>query len=352
MRTDGTFVILTPGFAASEKDTTCLPLQQSFVRTLNEVYPHLKVIILSFQYPFEEKKYEWFKATVYSFNGKNRGGLSGLFLRGKINKTLTAIHHSEKIIGVLSFWYGECAFVGKKFSARHGVRHRCWLLGQDARAFNKHPKRVALHSEEMVALSDFVQDEFERNHKTRPAVVIPPAINTNHLSEFTIIKDIDIVAAGSLIVLKQYDLLVNIIAEIKKIVPGVKAILVGEGPERQKIQKLIVKHSLEKNIDLVGELPHADVIKMMQRTKVFLHPSSYEGFGVVCLEALYSGAHVISFVQPMKKGIANWKVVKTSEEMVQKTIEVLRNAFSNYKSVVPFSMQETVEQMMELFHSE
>ena len=45
-------VILTPGFAKDETDTTCLPMQQSFIRCLNKMIPHLNIIILAFQYPF------------------------------------------------------------------------------------------------------------------------------------------------------------------------------------------------------------------------------------------------------------------------------------------------------------
>ena len=50
-----TLIILTPGFPQSETDSTCLPMQQSFVRTLTENYPQLKIIILSFQYPYFKK---------------------------------------------------------------------------------------------------------------------------------------------------------------------------------------------------------------------------------------------------------------------------------------------------------
>lgn len=37
-----TLVILTPGFAKDETDSTCLPLQQQLVKTLKEINPQLK----------------------------------------------------------------------------------------------------------------------------------------------------------------------------------------------------------------------------------------------------------------------------------------------------------------------
>ena len=47
-----TLVILSPGFPKDEADTTCLPAHQVFIKSLNKNFPSLKIIILSFQYPF------------------------------------------------------------------------------------------------------------------------------------------------------------------------------------------------------------------------------------------------------------------------------------------------------------
>ena len=128
---ENTLVILSPGFPESEEDSTCLPMQQQLVLSLKNLYPQLNIIILSFQYPYHKKKYQWFGITVISFNGRNRGGWDRLMLRQKIFAVLKEIKSKNKIIGLLSFWYGECAFVGKKFGERFQVKNFCWILGQD-----------------------------------------------------------------------------------------------------------------------------------------------------------------------------------------------------------------------------
>ena len=51
MNPKNTLIILSPGFAANEEDTTCLPPQQVFVKALNRNFPSLQIIILAFQYP-------------------------------------------------------------------------------------------------------------------------------------------------------------------------------------------------------------------------------------------------------------------------------------------------------------
>src|SRR5690349_3203741 len=92
-----TLVVLTPGFAASEADSTCLPMQQSFVKTLKKNYPHINIVILSFQYPYRVDSYQWFDVTVRSFNGRNKGGLLTLLLRQKVFAELKRIHQESKI---------------------------------------------------------------------------------------------------------------------------------------------------------------------------------------------------------------------------------------------------------------
>jgi len=301
-----TLIILTPGFPESESDSTCLPMQQSFVKTLKELYPGINIIVLSFQYPYHKNVYHWFDIKVIPFNGRNKGGLTKISLRRKINAVLDQIYNSSKIIGLLSFWSNECAWIGKKFSDKHGIKHYCWILGQDAKKENKYPEQLQFQSNELIALSDFVQTEFEKNHGVRPQFVISPGIDEKLFDNSPKEKDIDLFGAGSLIPLKQYDIFLQVVAEIKKGVSGVKAVIAGKGPEKEKLELLITKLKLENNVTLSGELPYHEVLKLMQRTKVFLHPSSYEGFGCVCLEALYGGAKVISFCKPMKNEIEHW----------------------------------------------
>jgi glycosyltransferase involved in cell wall biosynthesis len=343
-----TLVILIPGFPKDEADSTCLPSQQNFVRCVKELYPHLNIIVLSFQYAYHTKKYKWFDIEVIPFSGKNKGGFSKLLLRQKVFSVLTRLNKENKITGLLSFWYNECALVGHRFGKRNNIKHYCWIRGQDARVGNKYIKYVKPDPAELIALSDFLQEEFEKNYTIRPIHVIPPGINTNRFP-LPVKKDIDILAAGSLIPLKQFDVLVEVIARIKEKIPDIKALLIGEGPEREKLQELIITHGLQNNIVLTGELSHIEVLKRMQKAKLLLHTSSYEGFSGVCLEALHAGCHVISFCKAMNHLIDQWHIVTTKEEMIYRSIETLQNPATEYKAVTPYPMEQSVKKIMQLF---
>ncbi|NNU33983.1 hypothetical protein HK413_07125 [Mucilaginibacter sp. S1162] len=69
-----TLIILTPGFPKDEKDTARLPDRQIFVRILNETYPDLNIVVITFQYPSEAAEYSWNGIKVIALGGKNKSG--------------------------------------------------------------------------------------------------------------------------------------------------------------------------------------------------------------------------------------------------------------------------------------
>lgn len=68
-------VILSPGFPKDTEDSTCVPAQQVFVKNLKRNFPHLAIVVLTFQYPYYTSEYQWHNVTVTSFGGRNKGGV-------------------------------------------------------------------------------------------------------------------------------------------------------------------------------------------------------------------------------------------------------------------------------------
>ena len=320
-------------------------MQQRFVQAMTQLNFDIKIIVLSFHYPFHEKTYQWFGATVIPFNGRNRSGLADFFLRRKVLKTLVRIHRDQQIVGLLSFWLGECTYVGKQFSQRYGVPHYSWLMGQDARGKNKYVKRLSIEEDELIALSDFLQHEFQRNYGIKPFKVVPPGIQSSY-SNTT--RDIDLLGVGSFIPLKRFEVFIECVAEIKKVI-DVRAVLIGDGPEKNKLNKIIWDLGLESNIILKGNIPHNEALNTMSRAKILLHPSSYEGFSGVCQEALAHGAHVLSFCRAMNDEICQWHIVKTRKEMVEKAISILTNNSTEYRKIEFNPMLATAKEIMDQY---
>jgi glycosyltransferase involved in cell wall biosynthesis len=351
MNKDGkTLIILTPGFAKDENDSACLPFLQNFVLELNRLYPLLKIVILAFDYPFTKTEYRWHKNDVIPFNGWRKGNIRRVFKWLSVWLKLQKIAKKSSPAGILSLWCTECAYIGNRFARRYQLFHYCWIQGQDAKKENKYVHRIKPSISELIALSDFTRREFEQNHGLRPQNVIPVGILPAEQATENGIRDIDILGVGSLIPLKQYDLFIEVVSEIKRYFPVIKVVLCGKGPEKNKLNVLIAKSGLQDNITLTGELDHKEILGIMSRAKLFLHTSNYEGLGVVCLEALFAGCHVISFVHPMDYEIKHWHVVQTKEEMATKLLSLFKNDGTVYDAVLTFTMEETVKKIMQLFH--
>ncbi len=341
-----TLIILSPGFPKDEADTACLPSQQIFVKSLNKIFPSLKIIALSFRYPFSISPYKWQGNLIIPFNAKQKA----LLARIRIWRALDELKKNHHIVGLFSFWCGECALIGKYFGKRNNLKHFTWISGQDARKGNKYISLIRPKPYELVAMSDFLAKEFYKNYGVKPLHVVPIGIDASMFEKKIHKKNIDIIGVGSLISLKQYDIFISIIKSLSNNFDSIKTIICGKGPQKEALQSAIDKMLLSKNVLLIGEKPHTEVLQLMQRSKILLHTSSYEGFGAVCIEALYAGCHVISFVNPMKRDIDHWHVVKTKEEMINKVIELLGNSETEYTAELPYIMDDSVKAVMQLFN--
>ena len=64
-------VILSPGFAESEQDSTTIPALQIFIESLKKLNPHFIIQIIAFQYPYKSQAYHWKGLVVHPLNGRN-----------------------------------------------------------------------------------------------------------------------------------------------------------------------------------------------------------------------------------------------------------------------------------------
>jgi glycosyltransferase involved in cell wall biosynthesis len=342
-------ILLTPGFPINEADSACLPSIQVFVKNLQKNYPLLNIVIITFQYPFVEKKYIWNGIQVIGIGGANKGKLFRLRVWIKVWRILNGLKNQQHIIGILSLWLGECALLGKRFGKKYRIKYYTWLLGQDAKKNNRYKTLMRSEGSELIAISDSVAKTFKEHYGIRINNIVPIGIDESLFTNRQTERDIDIMAAGSLIPLKQYDVFIDVVKQVKENVGKLKVLLCGEGPEKAKLHELLERYHLQDDVTLTGELPHAEILTNMQRAKIFLHTSSYEGFSTVCAEATAAGAYVISFCKPMQHDIPHWFIVRTAEEMANQTITLLKNHQLQHSRVTAYRIDDTVADIMRLF---
>jgi N-acetyl-alpha-D-glucosaminyl L-malate synthase BshA len=90
---------------------------------------------------------------------------------------------------------------------------------------------------------------------------------------------------------KRVEDVVKVFYEVRKEIPS-KLLMIGEGPERVKAEKLVKELKISDDVFFLGN--STEVAKILCYTDVFLLPSRTESFGLAALEAMAAGSAVIS----------------------------------------------------------
>jgi glycosyltransferase involved in cell wall biosynthesis len=108
-------------------------------------------------------------------------------------------------------------------------------------------------------------------------------------------KQSDIIFAGRLLSHKNIDILIRSIAIIKTGKPNITCLIIGNGPEKYRLQKLVRDFKLTQNVYFLDFMDNQNSLyALMKSSKVFVLPSTREGFGIVVIEANACGIPVIT----------------------------------------------------------
>ena len=101
---------------------------------------------------------------------------------------------------------------------------------------------------------------------------------------------------GRLHPVKNYDVLITAMARLRQSRPDlakrVHLTIVGDGPERQRLDRLVAHHRLEGLVDLPGAA--LDVRPFLQSWHLYVQPSRYEGMCLAAHEAMSMGLPVLA----------------------------------------------------------
>lgn len=92
---------------------------------------------------------------------------------------------------------------------------------------------------------------------------------------------------------KGVDTLIQALAQLKREIPDVQLIVVGEGDDRARLEGLARAMGISDRVSFLGRLSTEELITCYRRADVFAMPSRGEGFGFVFLEAMACGKPVI-----------------------------------------------------------
>ena len=174
-------------------------------------------------------------------------------------------------------------------------------------------RRIGSTTDVLTYLGDFTRNAISRSLTSGAAstmVRIAPGIDTEHFSpvDSTQLKDSlglsgkkIIVSVGRLVHRKGQDKLIESMSAIVQEIPNAHLLLVGEGPYRTHLTKLVRKHHLEDYVTFIGRIQYAQLPSYICVGDIFAMPSrsrfaglEVEGLGIVYLEASACGLPVIA----------------------------------------------------------
>jgi len=199
-------------------------------------------------------------------------------------------------------------------------------------------KLAVLMPDKIISVSKHTTHKLENElNSKKPTYTVPNVIEFDIITKIKLAKEkSDIIFVGRLMSHKSVDILIKSIKLVKEKNPKIKSLIIGDGPEKKRLEVLAQKLNLEKNIKFLGFLEnHDDVYALMKSSKVFVFPSIREGFGIVVIEANACGIPVITIdhkdnaardlIEERKNGF----VCQLNEEEIAKRImEILENNLS------------------------
>ncbi len=102
-----------------------------------------------------------------------------------------------------------------------------------------------------------------------------------------------IVTVGHLVARKRHADVIRALWLLRDRHPELRYLIVGDGPEREALERLAHDLGLADRVELVGQRPHAEAVALARGATIFVMPSVDEAFGVAYVEAMAGGIPAI-----------------------------------------------------------
>jgi glycosyltransferase involved in cell wall biosynthesis len=295
--------ILLPGFSSGEDDWA-IPVQHTLIRNMAE---RDDVRVLALRYPHRRDTYTIYKATVTSLGAGQVRAARRIALWWDALRTLRRLHREKPFdvlhamwadeTGLIASWAGRWLHVPVVVSIAGGELARLddigyglqrsafsrWIVGQALTRADA--VIVACHYVEGLLAQAGYRVSASKIHRIPLGVDAalfrpgdgPP--RPDHL-----------VHAASLVKVKDQATLLRALA----LLDGVTLDIVGEGPERERLQALAAELGITGRVRFVGKVTHQDLPTYYQQAALNVLSSRHEGLGMVTLEAGACGVPTIS----------------------------------------------------------
>jgi glycosyltransferase involved in cell wall biosynthesis len=105
-----------------------------------------------------------------------------------------------------------------------------------------------------------------------------------------------LVTVAHLIARKRHADVIRAFALVREHHPDLRYVIVGDGPERERLTGLAASLGVEGQLDFRGQLPNRIAAEVARRASIFVLPSIDEAFGVAYVEAMAGGVPAIGCI--------------------------------------------------------
>lgn len=186
----------------------------------------------------------------------------------------------------------------------HATWHEVWgkaywrnYLGGLSGRFGYWTEHLAMKAPDaIISNSDHTTARLRDAGVTQPVMTVPLGVDVENIMTVRPNKQkSDIIFVGRLLENKNVHLLIDAVSHVRRTKSDVRCIIVGNGPERAKLETQVARLKLENNVTFFNFIPdHNELYSLMKSSKMLVQPSIREGFGLVVVEANACGIPVIT----------------------------------------------------------
>ena len=163
-------------------------------------------------------------------------------------------------------------------------------------ALERHVAPPLYRRSRVVTLSSSSREEIVEMLGLKPSriTVVAPGVDPRFSSGGTREEQPLVVAVGRLVPVKRFDLLIGALVRARRMHPGLRAVIVGEGYERPRLEAMVAGFNARDWISLPGHLPDDAVVDLYRRAWVLASTSLREGWGMTVTEAGACGTPAVA----------------------------------------------------------
>lgn len=187
-------------------------------------------------------------------------------------------------------WLGE---YGSKDKVKIGWEHNHY---HDDLKYAKEIIRATSKLDYLVLVSKNLEEFYSKElRKSKCKCIFIPNIVDELPPKCSTLQEKRLISVGRLSPEKGYMDLLSIYNQLVKNHPDWVLDIIGDGVEKEKLEKYIKTHNLEENVTLHGFQKKDYIDKMLQSSAIYLMTSYTESFGIVLIEAMSHGLPCIAF---------------------------------------------------------